>query len=96
MAIGFSVGWLTDTLGPFVGRVVLDGTGLTGLVDLDLEWTPDPIPEPRPDDPSPLKIDPNGPSIFAALREQLGLMLESTKGPVEVLVIDHLEKPAED
>ena len=51
MAVGFSVGWLTDTLGPFVGRVVLDRTGLTGLVDLDLEWTPDPIPEARPDDP---------------------------------------------
>ena len=86
------VGWLTDVLGPFVGRVVLDRTGLTGLVDLDLEWTPDPIPETGPDDPDPPRIDPNGPSIFSALQEQLGLMLESTKGPVEILVIDQVWK----
>ena len=96
MAVGYSLGGLADTLGPFVGRVVLDRTGLTGLVDLNLEWTPDPVPQPRPDDPDPLRIDPNGPSVFSALTEQLGLKLESTKGPVDVLVIDHVEKPSED
>ena len=90
------MGWLTETLAPFVDRVVLDHTGLTGLVDLNLEWTPDPMPQPRPDDPDPLRIDPHGPSVFSALVEQLGLKLESTKGPVGVLVIDRLEHPTED
>jgi bla regulator protein blaR1 len=96
MAVGYGLGWLTDTLGPFVGRVVLDRTGIAGLVDLNLEWTPDPIPQAQPDDPNPVRIDPNGPSIFSALQEQLGLKLESTKGPVDVLVVDHVEKPTED
>ena len=95
-AVGFSLGWLADTLGPFVGRVVLDRTGLTGLVNLGLEWTPDPMPQPRPDDPDPLRIDPHGPSVYSALADQLGLKLESTKGPVSVLVIDRLEHPTED
>lgn len=44
-------------------------------------------------DPSP--IDPNGPTLFAAIQDQLGLKLESKKGPVETLVIDHAEKPSE-
>jgi uncharacterized protein (TIGR03435 family) len=96
MAVGRSMASLADTLGPFVGRVVLDRTGLIGLVDLNLEWTPDPIPQPRPDDPDPPRIDPHGPSVFSALVEQLGLKLESTKGPVGVLVIDRLEHPTED
>jgi uncharacterized protein (TIGR03435 family) len=94
IAVGYSVGGLADTLGPFVGRVVLDRTGLTGLVDLNFEWTP--MPQPRPDDPDPLRIDPNGPSVFSALAEQLGLKLEATKGPVDVLVIDHVEEPTPD
>jgi uncharacterized protein (TIGR03435 family) len=96
MAVGYSLGGLADALGPFVGRVVFDRTGLTGLVNLNLEWTPDPVPQPRPDDTDSLRIDPNGPSVFSALTEQLGLKLESTKGPVDVLVIDHVEKPSED
>ena len=87
---------LVNALAPFAGRVVLERTGLRGLFDFDLEWTPDPLPRQPPDDSEPLRIDPNGPSMYTALQEQLGLKLESTKGPVEVLVIDRAEKPSED
>lgn len=71
-----------------LARSVIDRTGLTGTFDLHLKWAVDPLNGPGPT-PSP---DPAGPSLFAALQEQLGLKLESAKGPVEVLVIDHVEK----
>jgi len=67
-------------------RPVIDKTGLAGKYDIDLHWTPDNTP---PD--SPLA---GGPSIFAAVQEQLGLKLNSTHGPVRTLVIDHIEKPS--
>lgn len=60
---------------------IIDKTGLSGTFDIHLEWTDD-------------ADAPDGTSIFTALREQLGLKLESAKGPVEVLVIDHIEKPS--
>jgi uncharacterized protein (TIGR03435 family) len=68
---------------PMLDRPVFNGTGLTGTYDFSLEWTPD------SDGTSP----PAGPSIFSALPEQLGLKLESSKKPIEMLVIDHAEKP---
>jgi uncharacterized protein (TIGR03435 family) len=82
-------------------RVVVDQTGLTGNFDLNLTWTPDAVGPPPPDAPADLAkliaaIDPNGPSLSTAIQEQLGLKLESTKGPVDVLVIDHVEKPTPD
>jgi uncharacterized protein (TIGR03435 family) len=77
-----------------VDRVVLDRTGLTGRFDLDLQWTPD-QPQ-RPGAPESRTVDPNGVSIFTALQEQLDLKLESTKGPVDVLLIDHVERPTPD
>jgi uncharacterized protein (TIGR03435 family) len=71
---------------PVVGRMVRDDTGLTGSFDLDLQWAPDqPAQEPTA-----------SVSIFTAAQEQLGLKLESTKGPVDVLVIDHAEQPTPD
>jgi uncharacterized protein (TIGR03435 family) len=91
---------LTNGLSRLVSRTVVDRTGLTGSFDLDLQWTPDQMPQGREDRPPgapPLPaIDPNGPSIFTAVQEQLGLKLESTKGPVDVLVIDRVEHPTED
>jgi bla regulator protein blaR1 len=80
-----------------VNRVVLDRTRLTGQFDLNLEWTPGPgefrppVPADGPGtgDPSPV----SGPSIFTALQEQLGLKLNSAKGPVNVLVVDRAERP---
>jgi uncharacterized protein (TIGR03435 family) len=91
---------LTNVLARFVNRTVVDRTGLAGVFDIDLQWTPDQMPQGRGDPPPgapPLPaIDPNGPSIFTAVQEQLGLKLESTKGPVDVLVIDRVEHPTED
>src|SRR5262249_37811290 len=90
-------------LSPLVDRVVLDRTGLSGNFDVDLQWTPDQLPQRAPGTSAdqPLRVngvdaDPNGPSIFTALQEQLGLKLESTKSPVDVLVIDHVEQPTPD
>jgi uncharacterized protein (TIGR03435 family) len=62
-------------------------TGLKGLLEVKLEWTPDGQPGVDAD---------AGPSIFTAMQEQLGLKLESRKGPLDVLVVDRAEKvPAE-
>jgi uncharacterized protein (TIGR03435 family) len=74
-------------------RPVLDRTGLTGKYDFDLEWTPD--DSQFDGHMPPIKPDNSGkPDIFAAL-QQIGLRLESAKGPVPVIVIDHVERPSE-
>ena len=89
---------LATTLSQWVQRVVVDRTGLAGDFDFDLTWTPDQIPQgpPPPGAPALPAIDPNGPSIYAAVQEQLGLKLDSQKGPVDVLVVDSVEHPTED
>jgi len=79
-------------LAPQVGRTVVDQTGLTGEYDYTLQWTPDSGQLPAPGVEAP---PPSGPSILTALQEQLGLRLESTKGPVEIIVIDHAERASE-
>jgi uncharacterized protein (TIGR03435 family) len=85
---------LAGMLSATLNARVVDRTGLTGLFNAHLTWTPDRMPQqPDPDRPA---IDPNGPSIFTAVQEQLGLKLESTTGPVEVLVIDRVERPTPD
>ena len=75
-------------------RVVIDKTGLKGDFDWTLEWGAD--PSTQSDDPDRPRSDGLGPSIFTALQEQLGLKLESARGPVEVLVIDSVERPTPD
>jgi uncharacterized protein (TIGR03435 family) len=76
------------------GRMVVDRTGLTGSWDFEINFAIEGRGGPGgPDVPAP---DPNAPSFFTALQEQLGLKVESTKGPVEVLVIDAIEKPVDD
>ena len=77
------------------GRLVVDKTGLSGRFAFNLTWAPDQIPTVAPPPGIP-PVDPNGPSLVTALQEQLGLKLESAKGPVEVLVIDSVERPTPD
>lgn len=96
------LGLLAYQLSLQLGRTVIDKTGLTGAYDFTLEWAPEPGqggPESigLPPDPS-LKFppaDPNRPSIFTAVQEQLGLRLHSEKGPVGMIVIDSVSRPTE-
>jgi uncharacterized protein (TIGR03435 family) len=69
---------------------VVDATEATGVFDFKLEWTPDDISSAAPESPE------IGPSLFTALQEQLGLRLEPRKLPLEIVAVDHAEKPAVD
>jgi uncharacterized protein (TIGR03435 family) len=89
---GDSVAILAAQLARVTGRVVLDKTGLAGRYDIALRWTPDNgLPDKINGASSPEET--NGPSIFTAVQEQLGLKLESQRGPVNVLVIDSVQPP---
>jgi len=72
-------------------RTIVDKTGSTGTFDVYLKWNPIETAVANAGGASPTDL----PSIYTALEEQLGLKLESAKGPVEVLVIDRAEKPTE-
>ena len=89
MLIGnaISLAQLAKVLGLQVERTVIDRTNLAGRFDIQLHWTPG-----SPDAPAPSLEYPS--SIFTAVAEQLGLRLESSRGPVEFLIIDHCEKPS--
>jgi len=78
-------------------RMVVDQTGLKGNYDLTVQWRKDQnmLGMPRASGPDAAPLDSSGPSFSTALQEQLGLKLESTKAPVDVIVIDHIEKPSE-
>jgi len=75
---------LAEKLAETLQHPVLDQTGLRGTYEIDLRFAP---VQPDTSDTS------GAPSIFQALQEQLGLRLDTTKGPVEVMVVDRLEKP---
>jgi uncharacterized protein (TIGR03435 family) len=94
---GVTMAQLAQALSQRVGRVVLDKTGLQGLYEFNLEFTPEQLPPPGAfaNGQAP-QIDPNGPSIYTALQEQLGLKLDAQRGPVEMLVIDSVEPPTPD
>jgi uncharacterized protein (TIGR03435 family) len=77
---------LADRLGDILGRPVVNETGLDGRFDFTIEWT---------SDESLAAGSATGPSIFTAIQEQLGLKLESKKGPVRMLVIERAERPSE-
>jgi len=86
-ASGASIKQLTDSLSSLLGRPVINETGLEGPFDFNLQWTPD-AQLATPGENA-------GASIFAAIQEQLGLKLESKKGPVSVFVVEKIEKPSE-
>ena len=93
---------LVNQLSANLGRNVIDKTGLTGLYDIKLTWTPEegqtmmPPPGANPGEgrPDSAPLD-SGPSMFTAIQEQLGLKLEPGKGPVEMIVVDKADKPTE-
>jgi len=86
-ALGINMSDFADSLLKYLDRPVSDRTDLNGLFDFRLEF--------NPDDRAPASSEGNaGESIFTAMTEQLGLKLSPDKGPVDVLVIDHVEKPS--
>ena len=102
-ANGVTMQMLSTNLSNILGRTVLDKTELEGGFNVELNWTPDETqagggpsgPPSGGQPPPPPPSDGTGPTLFTAVQEQLGLKLESTKGPVPMFVIDHIEKPTE-
>ncbi len=94
---GVTMSRLASGLAALTGRFVVDHTGLNGTYDVELTWTPEPAPpNAAATGATPASAaEPSGPSIFAALQEQLGLKLESRKEPVDTLVIDSIQAPSE-
>jgi len=98
---GQTLASFSTTLTRFVGGIVVDKTGLAGTYDIELSYAPEVGVNPvgrdlPPGAPPPAPATTDAPSIFSAVQEQLGLKLESTKGPVDVLVIDSAERPTPD
>lgn len=77
-----------------LGRPMIDQTGIQGTVDFNLEWEPERVNASQPGADAG-RDAPSGPNFQSALREQLGMKLESQRGDIEVLVIDHVEHPSE-
>lgn len=85
---------LATLLSSILRRPVIDQTGLAGVYEFTLEWTPE-VGQTGPDATPPAAANPGGPSIFTAIQEQLGLKLDSAKAPIEVVVVDSAERPSE-
>jgi uncharacterized protein (TIGR03435 family) len=85
-ATGITIARLVQLLSAYVDHPLADKTGLTGAFDIDIEFLPPTAPPDAAGD---------APSLAAALRDRLGLKLEKTTGPVETIVIEHAERPAE-
>jgi uncharacterized protein (TIGR03435 family) len=101
VAQGMTMARLASNLAGRVRQVVVDKTGLEGDFDLELDWTPDQFQGggalgALPGTPAAPAPDGPGVSIYTALQEQLGLTLQSTRGPVDVLVIERVEQPSPD
>ena len=87
------VSQLANFLSQNMGRTVVDKTGLAGNYDFEVTYTPDQIPNLNG---APAPVDPNGPSLSTALQEQLGLKLESQRGPVTMFIVDKVSQPIPD
>jgi uncharacterized protein (TIGR03435 family) len=93
---GLTMAALAKIFEPMLRRSVSDQTGLTGYFDAEFDFIAElPIPPPPPGLPNPT-FDAPFVSVFTVLPEQLGLKLDSRRGPVEVLVIDRAEQPDPD
>jgi len=102
---GLPITFLIGILGQQLGRTVVDKTGLTGKYDFSWQFVPSAamirqFGGAAADGGSAgtstgIPADPDGTDLFTAVQEQLGLKLEAGKGPVEVFVIDHIEKPSD-
>jgi uncharacterized protein (TIGR03435 family) len=87
---------LAGQLSTIVDKPVINRTGLAGSFDIHLQWTPEDANPAAPGDPTqPTILPETGPTIFTALREQLGLELKPAKGPITVLIIDTVDHPSE-
>jgi uncharacterized protein (TIGR03435 family) len=96
-AWGISTADLIQWLSNATGRTIVDKTGFTGTFDVKLEYLPEMAQgaQPMGDGAPPPAVENAAPSLFTALQERLGLKLESERGPVEILVIDRVERPTE-
>jgi len=91
---GVTLTMFANALSGYVGRNVVDRTGIAGSFDFELTFDPSSTARNPPGAvPGPPVRDDTAPSIVTALQEQLGLKLESTRGPIDVLVIDQAERP---
>ena len=86
LTLGGPMAYVAETLTRLAGRLVVDRTGLEGLFDVKLQWTPETLRD----------SNPTGALLADAVQDQLGLKLESSTGSVDVLVIDHVEHPTQD
>ena len=93
-AQAIAISGLANFLSSQVHRLVVDKTELTGKYDISLQWTPDEVANVHQETGATGTAD-SWPSIYTALQEQLGLRLDSTKGPVDTVVVDHVEMPSE-
>jgi uncharacterized protein (TIGR03435 family) len=84
--------YMLEAMAWLLGRPIVNETGLDGLYDYKLEWTPDEV-QVASDETAARPKDENVPSLSSALQEQLGLRLRSQKGPVEMITVERAEKP---
>lgn len=90
-AIGINMRMLVNVLSDVLRRPVLDATGIENTFDFKLSWKPEPLDQPTDQQGT----EKDGSSLFTAVTEQLGLKLESKKGPVTVYIVEKAERPAD-